>query len=137
MYFKFKLIWLCLGIFWFWGNTALAQDSTSVGNNNSPHDQHFVDLNGDGYNDNAPDHDGDGIPNALDPDFKKGHGMGRHHPFRDLDGDGINDFLQGDSPNKAELGEGRMPMKDRTGSMDEDGHSKKGQGNRKMHGGKH
>jgi len=31
----------------------------------------FVDLNGDGFNDNAPDHDGDGIPNGLDPDWVK------------------------------------------------------------------
>lgn len=30
----------------------------------------FVDKNGDGYNDNAPDDDGDGIPNCLDPDYK-------------------------------------------------------------------
>jgi hypothetical protein len=29
----------------------------------------FVDLDGDGFNDNAPDHDGDGIPNGLDPDY--------------------------------------------------------------------
>jgi hypothetical protein len=32
---------------------------------------HFIDLNGDGFNDNAPDHDGDGIPNGLDPDWIK------------------------------------------------------------------
>lgn len=31
----------------------------------------FVDLNGDGFNDNAPDHDGDGIPNGLDADYVK------------------------------------------------------------------
>lgn len=31
----------------------------------------FVDLNGDGFNDNAPDHDGDGIPNGLDEDWVK------------------------------------------------------------------
>lgn len=39
--------------------------------NNVPCGKHFVDKNGDGYNDNAPDTDGDGIPNCLDPDFKK------------------------------------------------------------------
>lgn len=32
---------------------------------------HYVDLNGDGFNDNAPDADGDGIPNGLDPDWIK------------------------------------------------------------------
>ena len=31
----------------------------------------FIDLNGDGFNDNAPDDDGDGIPNGLDPDYIK------------------------------------------------------------------
>lgn len=50
----------------------------------------FVDANGDGYNDNAPDDDGDGIPNGLDPDFQRGQG------FVDLDGDGINDLLMDD-----------------------------------------
>ena len=29
----------------------------------------FVDENGDGFNDLAPDADGDGIPNGLDPDY--------------------------------------------------------------------
>lgn len=33
--------------------------------------KNFVDLDGDGFNDNAPDHDGDGIPNGLDPDYIK------------------------------------------------------------------
>lgn len=41
-----------------------AQVCDSTGNN-------FVDLNGDGFNDNAPDADGDGIPNGLDPDYVK------------------------------------------------------------------
>ncbi|MGC9364955.1 MAG: hypothetical protein ACP5FZ_10350 [Fidelibacterota bacterium] len=31
----------------------------------------FIDENGDGFNDNAPDHDGDGIPNRIDPDFQR------------------------------------------------------------------
>jgi hypothetical protein len=35
------------------------------------HGPRFVDLNGDGYNDNAPDHDGDGIPNGQDPDWTR------------------------------------------------------------------
>jgi len=53
------------------------------------HSQQFVDNDGDGFNDNAPDHDGDGIPNGLDPDWKK-H---QENKFVDLDGDGINDNL--------------------------------------------
>lgn len=53
------------------------------------HGPRFVDKNGDGFNDNAPDHDGDGIPNGVDPDYKKGTGMGSG--FVDKNGDGIND----------------------------------------------
>ncbi len=87
---------------------AFAQDSTQtksqvqakyryhskmVNKNQMQHGLRFVDENGDGYNDNAPDEDGDGIPNGLDPDYtgakmRKGHGS---KGFVDLDGDGIND----------------------------------------------
>lgn len=52
--------------------------------------RHFVDKNGDGFNDNAPDHDGDGIPNCIDPDFKNWK-MRHGKKFIDRDGDGIND----------------------------------------------
>jgi len=87
-------------------SNLFAQDSTkvvknpkNVQNNNQAiqHGGGFVDLNGDGYNDNAPDHDGDGIPNGLDKDYIKfkrngqGQGQGRRMRFIDLDGDGIND----------------------------------------------
>ena len=55
----------------------------------------FVDANGDGYNDNAPDHDNDGIHNGLDPDWKKNQRKRiRQYQFVDLDGDGIHDDLQ-------------------------------------------
>lgn len=38
----------------------------------------FVDLNGDGINDNALDSDGDGIPNGLDSDYQAAlNGTGR------------------------------------------------------------
>lgn len=63
--------------------------------------QQFVDLDGDGYNDNAPDHDGDGIPNRLDPDWKRRNRMGQTQ-FIDLNGDGINDKLQQDQRNGLE-----------------------------------
>ncbi|MCX7876846.1 MAG: hypothetical protein N2321_11875 [Melioribacteraceae bacterium] len=53
------------------------------------HGKNFVDKNGDGYNDNAPDHDGDGIPNGLDPDYKGA--KIQKNKFVDLNGDGIND----------------------------------------------
>lgn len=59
------------------------------------HGNRFVDENGDGYNDNAPDADGDGIPNGQDPDYQKlgpGKGKGAEGKgFVDENGDGIND----------------------------------------------
>lgn len=58
------------------------------------HGPGFVDQNGDGYNDNAPDQDGDGIPNGQDSDYapvgtQQGQG---HMAFIDADGDGVNDI---------------------------------------------
>lgn len=55
----------------------------------------FVDANGGGYNDNAPDADGDGIPNGRDEDYsgaklRKGSNA---KGFVDEDGDGINDNM--------------------------------------------
>ena len=42
----------------------------------------FVDLNGDGINDNAIDSDGDGIPNGQDPDYvKPKDGTGQKNQF--------------------------------------------------------
>ncbi len=56
------------------------------------HGKNFVDLNNDGYNDNAPDADGDGIPNGQDPDYvKSGAGQGAGAGFVDENGDGLND----------------------------------------------
>ena len=40
----------------------------------------FIDEDGDGFNDLAPDHDGDGIPNGLDPDYVRPEdGTGNQH----------------------------------------------------------
>ena len=78
-------------------STLFAQDSTKIKSSNTQHGQHFIDEDGDGYNDNAPDHDNDGIPNGLDPDWQKEKGQeGNKKRWRyiDLDGDGINDNLQ-------------------------------------------
>jgi hypothetical protein len=46
------------------------------------HGPWFVDNNKDGYHDYAPDHDGDGIPNGRDPDYRQvrttlGSGQGK------------------------------------------------------------
>ncbi|MCB2204838.1 hypothetical protein KQI65_08810 [bacterium] len=61
------------------------QDTYAQG---KPDGKGFVDANGDGYNDNAMDDDGDGIPNGRDEDYT-GTVSGRG--FVDADGDGIND----------------------------------------------
>ena len=68
--------------------------------------QDFVDKDGDGYNDNAPDHDGDGIPNGLDPDWTKGRGKKMN--YIDTDGDGINDILQ--DIDQTEIQNGNIPQ---------------------------
>lgn len=77
-------------------NSLFAQDSTKTENKKdaTEHQQHFIDEDGDGYNDNAPDHDGDGIPNGLDADWQKLNEEKRNRQrFVDLDGDGINDNI--------------------------------------------
>ena len=72
-----------------------AQDTTKT--TVAAHSQAFVDKDGDGYNDLAPDHDGDGIRNGLDPDWRKMKRKRAHQShFVDSNGDGINDNLQGD-----------------------------------------
>jgi hypothetical protein len=62
---------------------AYAQDT--------PADTHaFVDADGNGYNDNAPDADGDGIPNGMDSDFvRPGQGRGTSNGQDGLSG-GMN-----------------------------------------------
>jgi gliding motility-associated-like protein len=81
--------WLCSLLF---VGSGLAQDSTKT---HIGQGRFFVDKNGDGYNDNAPDDDGDGIPNGLDPDWQKRHKRkGKPNRFIDLNGDGINDVLK-------------------------------------------
>ncbi len=49
---------------------ANAQDF-GPGNGNGTGECQFIDEDGDGFNDLAPDADGDGIPNGLDPDYVK------------------------------------------------------------------
>jgi hypothetical protein len=91
--------------------------------------QKFVDEDGDGYNDNAPDHDGDGIPNRLDPDWKKLQKKKKSIPFEDLDGDGVNDHLQQGE------GEGRQQQMQQKG-REEDGSSVKVQEQNRVQKGK-
>lgn len=91
---KIVTILLAFSITLFLSTSLFAQDSSKTqtkgkaGNKvEAKHGKGFVDANGDGYNDNAPDHDGDGIPNGLDEDYEGPGKMG----FVDEDGDGIND----------------------------------------------
>lgn len=90
---------------------ALAQDDgEDPGETEGPGQGHgvcqFIDEDGDGFNDLAPDADGDGIPNGLDPDFVKpedgaglqyGWGMGDEEfgHFGEGAGDGAGDGEMG------------------------------------------
>ena len=82
-------------------SSIYAQDSVKTENKGVEkevkvkHGPKFVDEDGDGFNDNAPDHDGDGIPNGLDPDYK-GSGKEKKKKFVDVDGDGIDDNIYED-----------------------------------------
>ncbi len=69
-----------------------AQDSLQV-KKESPG---FVDKDGDGYNDNAPDHDGDGIPNVIDSDWQtlQSGKKKKTLDYIDLNGNGINDYVE-------------------------------------------
>jgi hypothetical protein len=74
-------------------SAGYAQSQNTGQGSRGQHGNQFIDANGDGYNDNAADHDGDGIPNGQDPDYVRS-GFGRGHGFVDADGDGINDWAQ-------------------------------------------
>lgn len=67
IYIKLILTIIIIAVFGF----VHAQDTTAMP---PKHGRQFIDLDGDGYNDNAPDHDGDGIPNGLDPDWTRHQG---------------------------------------------------------------
>ena len=91
----------------FLSSNLMAQDSVQVQNRkgnqykqqnksmnqNNMQKAGFVDEDGDGFNDNAPDVDGDGIPNGRDADYTgaKNRRGNNAKGFVDLDGDGIND----------------------------------------------
>ena len=112
---------LMLAIFMILSTFAIAQETakvketsdvktpvqkTSVDPGAIQHSVYFVDKNGDGYNDNAPDHDGDGIPNGIDPDYKnvKKRGGKSGQGFVDNDGDGVNDNLNNNRSKKGRRG---------------------------------
>ena len=72
-------------------NPVQAQDITIP-----PVQPGFVDIDGNGVNDNAPDIDNDGVPNGLDADFARGTGLGAgtQENWIDEDADGICDTYQ-------------------------------------------
>lgn len=88
-------ITLMLGFFFSVDNLAQQQKGSKAGVG-------FVDLNGDGINDNAIDSDGDGIINCLDPDF-----------VRPMDGTGRK-LMKG---NSSKLGKGGYGPGDGTGNQ--------------------
>ena len=101
-----------------------AQDSVKTQNKGQKtklqvqHGPRFVDKDGDGFNDNAPDHDGDGIPNGLDPDYK---GKGKKKRFIDLDGDGINDNVVEEGTQNKQKGFGPKGKSAKQGMTPQDG----------------
>ncbi len=86
---------LSLALLFLVGN-LFAQDNTGSKKQNRKGNTNqvgFIDADGDGYNDNAADHDGDRIPNGMDEDYagaknRKGNSS---KGFVDGNGDGIND----------------------------------------------
>jgi len=74
-----------------WGNALYAQSGGSNGPGFGGPGM-FVDENGDGFNDLAPDADGDGIPNGIDEDYVRsmdGSGNGFGPGTGDCDGSGL------------------------------------------------
>ena len=103
--------------------SVFAQDTTKTNVQEVKHDQYFVDEDGDGYNDNAPDHDGDGIPNGLDPDWQKLKKEKNKKRFVDLDGDGIDDNLQNSEHQERK---GEIHLDEKGSSMEGKGKNSKG-----------
>lgn len=63
-------ILMTFGLVLFTFNFITASDLPAQQSKGNP-DRGYIDLNGDGINDNAIDSDGDGIPNGQDPDYVK------------------------------------------------------------------
>jgi hypothetical protein len=110
---------------------VIAQDSTKTRKTVANQTQVFIDEDGDGYNDLAPDHDGDGIPNGLDPDWQKmKRKRVRQYQFIDSNGDGINDHLEVEQiKGNQEMQHSLYQEKGSSLQNDENKNSGKGKGN--------
>lgn len=114
---RFSTLLTLAGLLIFMATAATAQSTPTQ------HGPKFVDRNGDGFNDNAPDADGDGIPNGQDPDYtgvKSGKG------FVDANGDGIND--NAGSKNGGKNGNGTKGGKNGSGKGNKGGNKGSGSG---------
>jgi len=114
---RFSTLLTLAGLLIFMATAALAQTTPTN------HGPRFVDMNGDGFNDNAPDADGDGIPNGQDADYtgvKSGKG------FVDANGDGIND--NAGSKNGGKNGNGTKGGKNGSGKGNKGGNKGSGSG---------
>jgi hypothetical protein len=111
--------------------TVQEQKQNRVEQTKIENDQHFIDEDGDGYNDNAPDHDGDGIPNGLDPDYQKlkQQRKGMKYKFVDLDGDGINDNFQ-EEEQQTMQDQSKMSDQEKNSSLDQNNQQGSGKGKR-------
>lgn len=88
---KHKTTFLMVALLLAFGGSQLLAQAGGGQWGNGPGE--FIDENGDGFNDLAPDHDGDGIPNHADEDYvRPGNGQGPGSgEFVDENGDGYND----------------------------------------------
>lgn len=144
---KVKTLFTAMIIFLavFFANSLYAQDTTRTKKssmtqekrqNRLNQNQRFVDEDGDGYNDNAPDHDGDGIPNGLDPDWQKlkaGKGKKKSNRYVDLDGDGINDYQQPGSETGEKEGD-HLNSQKKGSSLNQKSKQESGQQKKRQHG---
>ena len=79
----------------------------------------FVDIDGDGFNDNLSDYDGDGIPDEADPDYKAevNSSLGGYMNFGEAFAS--SDYIDELTPNSAKFGKrsflARSLSKDRCG----------------------
>lgn len=112
---RFSLMFmLAAGLVFIMAPTASAQTSQGDGKG-------FIDVDGDGLNDNARDDDGDGIPNGQDDDY-----------LPPQDGSGAQNNMAMQKKNKGETQEAfrnRIQTFQRTGTMSQVQTRTKGKGN--------